>query len=58
MTEDLRRCRECGIIFEPDVADRDRSGQPRCPQCFLAGADAAGTIDERETVIRTTTPFR
>lgn len=58
MTEDLRRCRECWTVFETDVADRDRSGEPRCPQCFLIASDPAGALSEKELVIRTTTPFR
>lgn len=57
-TEDLRRCRECDTIFEPDVADRDSRGEPRCPQCFLSSSDSVTDIDEREMVIRQSTPFR
>jgi len=56
--QNLRRCRECKTVFEPDVADRDRSGQQRCPQCFLSSSDEVVEVDERELVIRQSTPFR
>lgn len=56
--EDLCRCRERDTVSEPDVADRDSRGDPRCPQCFLSSSDPAGVIDERELVIRKSTPFR
>ena len=56
--EDLRRCRDCDTVFETDVADRDSRGEPRCPQCFLSYSDLAGVIDERELVVRQSTPFR
>jgi hypothetical protein len=52
------RCRECGTLFEADVADRDPSGAPRCPQCFLSSWEPVADIDEKAVVIRTTTPFR
>ena len=54
----LRRCRECGTIFEPDVADRGPDGTPRCPQCLLLSSDEVFDVDERELVIRESTPFR
>ena len=54
----LRRCRECGIVFEPDVADRGPGGEPRCPQCLLLSSDEVLEVDERELVIRESTPFR
>jgi len=56
--EDLRRCRECATVFEPDVADRGPGGEPRCPQCFLLSSDEVFEIDERDLVIRQSTPFR
>lgn len=60
--EGLRRCRECETVFEPDVADRDLRAhlhaEPRCPQCFLSSSDPVAAIDEREMVIRQSTPFR
>ena len=56
--ETLRRCRECRTVFEPGVADRGPEGEARCPQCFLLWSDEAGEIDERELVIRESTPFR
>lgn len=56
--EELRRCRECGTVFEPDVADRDSDGEPRCPQCFLSSSDPVLETDPRELVIRQSTPFR
>lgn len=57
--EELRQCLECGTVFEPDVADRDALGNPRCPQCFLMSSRpvAHGDVGD-EIVIRTTTPFR
>lgn len=58
MSQDLRRCRECDTVFETDVADRDAHGEPRCPQCFLSSSEQAGVIDERELIIRQSTPFR
>lgn len=57
-TEALRRCRECGTVFEPEVADRGPRGEPRCPQCLLLSSDEVTEIDERELVIRESTPFR
>jgi len=54
----LRRCRECETVFESDVADRDRAGEPRCPQCFLSSSDEVFELDPREWVIRQSTPFR
>ena len=57
-TQLLRRCRECETVFEPDVADRDPSGDPRCPQCFLSSSDEVYELDQGEMVIRQTTPFR
>ena len=56
--EKLRRCRECETVFEPDVADRGPGGEPRCPQCLLLSSDEVLELDERELVIRGTTPFR
>jgi hypothetical protein len=56
--QELRRCRECGTVFEPDVADRDPNGQPRCPQCFLSSSDEVRDVDQDEMVIRQSTPFR
>jgi len=56
-TQKLRRCRECNTVFEPDVADRDSNGEPRCPQCFLSSSDEVLEIDG-EMVIRQSTPFR
>jgi predicted nucleic acid-binding Zn-ribbon protein len=56
--EELRRCRECGTVFEPDVADRALSGEPRCPQCFLSSSDEVLEVDQRELVIRQSSPFR
>jgi len=57
-SQELRRCRECGTVFEPDVADRDLSGQPRCPQCFLSSSTVVVDFDHTELVIRGSTPFR
>jgi hypothetical protein len=54
----LRRCRECATVFEPDVADRDSNGEPRCPQCFLSSSDEILEADAGEMVIRESTPFR
>ena len=54
----LRRCRECETVFEAEVADRGPGGEPRCPQCFLLSSDEVTEIDERELVIRESTPFR
>lgn len=54
---ELRRCRECETVFEPDVADRDSNGEPRCP-CFLSSSDQVLEIDPRELVIQQSTPFR
>lgn len=54
----VRRCRECGTVFAPDVADRGPNGEPRCPQCFLLSSDEVKSPDERELVIRESTPFR
>jgi hypothetical protein len=45
-------------VFEPDVADRDPSGEPRCPQCFLSSSDEVLEVDLSEMVIREWTPFR
>lgn len=45
-------------MFEPDVADRDPSGEPRCPQCFLSSSDEVLEVDLSEMVIRESTPFR
>jgi len=56
--EVLRRCRECGTVFEPDVADRGPGGEPRCPQCFLLSSDEVIGVGEGELVIRESTPFR
>ena len=56
--EVLRRCRECGTVFEADVADRGPGGEPRCPQCFLLSSDEVIDVGERELVIRESTPFR
>jgi hypothetical protein len=56
--EGLRRCRECETVFEPNVADRNQSGEPRCPQCFLSSSDGVLEVDQREFVIRQSTPFR
>ncbi|MEO8035279.1 MAG: hypothetical protein ABI837_12665 [Acidobacteriota bacterium] len=56
--EELRRCRECLTVFATDVADRTRSGEPRCPQCFLSCSNEVFELDERELVIRESTPFR
>jgi len=61
MTDDvqnLRLCLECQTVFEPDVADRDRHGEPRCPQCFLSSSHEIREVDQREVVIRQSTPFR
>lgn len=55
---EIFRCTECGTLFESNVADRDRDGEPRCPQCFLSSSTLATEVDVRELVIRTTTPFR
>jgi hypothetical protein len=57
-TQKLRRCRECTTVFEPDVADRDPNGEPRCPQCFLSSSDEVLEVDVSEMVIRESTPFR
>lgn len=57
-TESLRRCRECGTVFEHGVADPGPDGEPRCPQCFLLSSDEVIDVDERELVIRESTPFR
>lgn len=54
---ELRRCRECKTVFEPDVADRNSNGEPRCPQCFLSSSDEVPEV-EGEMVIRQSTPFR
>ncbi|HXG59304.1 MAG TPA: hypothetical protein VNL91_09800 [Thermoanaerobaculia bacterium] len=54
----VRRCHACGTLFESGVADPHPSGEPRCPQCFLPDSTAADDLDTRDTVIRTTTPFR
>lgn len=58
----FRRCRECETVFEPDVADRELrahlQAEPRCPQCFLSASDPVAAINEREIVIRQSTPFR
>jgi hypothetical protein len=55
--EAIRRCLACDTLFEPGVAD-DLEGQPRCPQCGLAESAPAEAWDEKEIVIRRTTPFR
>jgi hypothetical protein len=55
---EIRRCNECETLFESEVADRTREGEPRCPQCFLSSSRAVLQLDERELVIRTSTPFR
>ncbi|MEO8217624.1 MAG: hypothetical protein ABI718_11130 [Acidobacteriota bacterium] len=57
-TEALRRCRECGTVFERGVAGFGPGGEPRCPQCFLMTSDETLDVDERELVIRESTPFR
>lgn len=54
----LRVCNECGTIFKPDVADPDRSGAPRCPQCFLTSSTVVEGVNEGDFVIRNSTPFR
>jgi hypothetical protein len=56
--QELRRCRECETVFEPDVADRGADGAPRCPQCFLSSSDPVFETDPPELVIRQSTPFR
>jgi len=56
-TDELRRCSECRTVFEADVADAGQDG-PRCPQCGLASSVPALDLDERDLVIRKTTPFR
>ncbi len=53
--EALRRCRECGTVFERGVADPGPYG---CPQCFLLRSHEVLVVDERERVIRESTPFR
>jgi len=56
--EALRRCRECGTLFERGVADPGAGGEPRCPQCFLLSSDEVFDVDTRELVIRESAPFR
>jgi hypothetical protein len=55
---EIRRCNECETLFETEVADRTRQGEPRCPQCFLSSSSTVVQLDGRELVIRTSTPFR
>ncbi len=57
ITDELRRCSECKTVFEADVADADQNG-PRCPQCGLTASVPVLELDERDFVIRKTTPFR
>ncbi len=57
-TASLRRCRECETVFEPGVAADGPAGEPRCPQCFLLSSEEVLDLDERELVIRESTPFR
>jgi hypothetical protein len=56
-SDPIRRCAACDTLFEPGVAD-DFEGQPRCPQCGLAESALAEAWDEKEIVIRRSTPFR
>ncbi len=56
--EALRRCRECGTLFERGVADSGPGSEPRCPQCFLLSSDEVLCVDTRELVIGESTPFR
>jgi hypothetical protein len=37
----ILRCRVCETLFEIDVADRGREGEPRCPQCGFSDAEPA-----------------
>jgi hypothetical protein len=54
---ELRRCSECETVFEADVADAGQNG-PRCPQCGLTASVPVLELDDRDFVIRKTTPFR
>jgi uncharacterized paraquat-inducible protein A len=55
--DELRRCSECETVFEADVADAGQNG-PRCPQCGLTASVPVLELDDRDFVIRKTTPFR
>ena len=51
-------CDLCACQFEPDVADADRDGRPRCPQCGSSTAHQVGPQNLGEFVVTRGTRFR